>query len=229
MSPKAQVYGTELILKEALDIVREGGMAALSARAAAARLGCSVAPVYSAFGSMEGLARAVLDEAARLLDARIMAQDPEKAFLAMGSGIILFARDEERLFEALLGDGGADGRLARFVRELRKRLDGMPMMASLGKARLDAVFDRMWIFSLGMASAMKNGFLKETDDEALMGLMRSQGAIVIYGETLAHGEFDGPGFVARWKRALSDLEGRETNKAAGRAGTAGRGKGKAWT
>jgi len=227
MSPKAQVYGTELILKEALDIVRGEGMRALSARSVAARLGCSVAPVYSAFGSMEGLARAVLEEAARLLDARIKAQGQERAFLAMGAGIILFARDEERLFEALLEDGGANGRLARFVRELRKRLDGAPMMASLGKDRLDAVFDRMWIFSLGMASALRNGFIKETGDEALVGLMRSQGAIVIYGETLAHGEFESPGFITRWKRALSDIEGREASKSAGRAGTAGRGKGKA--
>jgi len=227
MSPKTQVYSAERILGEALDIVREDGMAALSARSVAARLGCSVAPVYSAFGSMEGLAKAVLDEAARLLDARIKAQAPEKAFLAMGAGIILFARDEEKLFEALLEDGGADGRLARFVRELRKRLDELPMMASLGKARLDAIFERMWIFSLGTASALKNGFLRAADDRALVALMRSQGAIVIYGETVAHGEFDGPGFIARWKRALSDLEGRETGKAASRAGTAGRGKGKA--
>jgi AcrR family transcriptional regulator len=227
MSPKAQVYSPELILGEALDLVREDGMAALSARSVAARLGCSVAPVYSAFGSMEGLARAVLDEAARLLDARIRSQGQEMAFLAMGVGILLFARDEERLFEALLEDGGADGRLARFVRELRKRLDGMPLMASLGKDRLDAIFDRMWIFTLGLASALRNGFLRETDDEALVGLMRSQGAIVTYGETLAHGEFNSPGFITRWKRALSDLEGRETTKAAGRAATAGRGKGKA--
>lgn len=227
MSPKTQVYNAELILGEALDLVRKDGMGALSARSVATRLGCSVAPVYSAFGSMEGLARAILDEAARLLDASIRAQGQERAFLAMGAGIILFARDEKRLFEALLEDGGANGRLARFVRELRKRLDGAPMMASLGKDRLDAVFDRMWIFSLGMASALGNGFLKETGDEALVGLMRSQGAIVIYGETLAHGEFESPGFIDRWKRALSDLEGREAIKSAGRAGTAGRGKGKA--
>ena len=227
MSPKTQIYSPARILGESLDLVRGEGMAALSARSVAARLGCSVAPVYSAFGSMEGLAKAVLEEAARLLDARIGAQRQEMAFLAMGAGIILFARDEERLFEALLEDGGADGRLARFVRELRKRLDGMPLMASLGKARLDAIFERMWIFSLGMASALRNGFLKETGDEALVDLMRSQGAIVTYGETLAHGEFNSPDFITRWKRALSDLEGRETTKAASCAGTAGRGKGKA--
>lgn len=227
MSPKAQTYSAERILGEALDIVREGGMAALSARSVAARLGCSVAPVYSAFGSMDDLAKAVLDEAARLLDARIRSQGQEMAFLAMGVGMILFARDEERLFEALLENGGADGRLARFVQELRRRLDDMPLMASLGKARLDAIFDRMWIFSLGLASALKNGFLGETGDEALVGLMRSQGAIVTYGETLAHGEFNSPGFISRWKRALSDLKGREATKAASRATRAGRGKGKA--
>jgi AcrR family transcriptional regulator len=236
--PKAQVYSPELVLREAVELVRAEGMASLSARSLAARLGSSVAPVYAAYGSMEALSRALLDEAARMLDRRIAAQGSEKAFLAMGIGIVLFARDEERLFEALLEDGGAEGRLGRFVKELRCRLDKAPILAGLGRERLDAIFDRMWLFTLGTASALRNGFLADSDDEALAGLMRTQGAIVIYGETFAHGEFDRPRFAESWKRALSAMEGRDkslatsraTNRATGhavaRADKAGRGKGK---
>ena len=225
--PKTQVYSADYILQKALELVRDEGIGALSARALAGRLGSSVAPVYAAFGSMEGLARAVRDEAARLLEARIAAQGGEEAFLAMGVGIILFARDEERLFDALLADGGADGRLAASVRELRKRLDGAPLMAALGKERLDAIFDRMWLFTLGAASALRHGFLADRGDLGLETLMRTQGAIVIYGETLAHGEFGDPAFMGRWKRALSAMEARDKEKSAASASKAGRGKGKA--
>lgn len=236
--PRAQVYSAKAILREAVELVRGEGMHSLSARAVAARLGSSVAPVYAAYGSMEGLSRAVLDEAARMLDARIAAQGGENAFLGMGIGIILFARDEERLFAALLEDGsakgGAEGRLGRFVRELRRRLDKAPLLAELGRERLDAIFDRMWLFTLGAASALRNGFLADSDDGALAELMRTQGAIVIYGETLAHGEFDGPRFIESWKSALSDMERRDKSKSARRAANrgesrevkAGRGKGK---
>ena len=46
-------FTKEEILKSALDIIREKGMSALTARSLAAKLGCSVKPIFGLFRNME--------------------------------------------------------------------------------------------------------------------------------------------------------------------------------
>ena len=58
--PKTPVVGREQVLGGALDLLRKGGPAALTARSIAEKLACSTQPIYSAFGSMKELERALL-------------------------------------------------------------------------------------------------------------------------------------------------------------------------
>ena len=58
-----QKVGRETVLDAALGLLRERGETALSARTVAERAGCSVQPIYSLFGDMRGLVRALYDHA----------------------------------------------------------------------------------------------------------------------------------------------------------------------
>ena len=61
----------EKILAAAIDIVRKGGTSALTARNLSSALGCGVNPIFSAFGSMNGVVEAVRAEARRLFKERV--------------------------------------------------------------------------------------------------------------------------------------------------------------
>ncbi len=100
MPPRTR-YTRERILEAATALTRERGIDAVSARAVAAELGCSTAPIFTAFESMEALHEALLDELIdRFVAAIDVAQGPDPLFAA-GYGMVRFAAEEPRLYAAL--------------------------------------------------------------------------------------------------------------------------------
>ena len=93
----------ESMLAAALDLVRQGGPAALTARNLSAALHCGLNPIFTAFGSMEGLLLAVKAEARKLFDARLQAgfrlNPPFKGF---GIAFLWFAMDEPELYKLIM-------------------------------------------------------------------------------------------------------------------------------
>ena len=100
MPPKNR-YTREQIVQAALSLVREEGENALTARALAARLGCSAKPIFGAFSGMEEVRAAVLAAAEALLDERT-AQEIRAGvyppYKASGMAYIRFAMEEPYLF-----------------------------------------------------------------------------------------------------------------------------------
>ena len=66
---KIQIYKRRDFVQAALDITRESGLSALTARALAARLGCSVKPVFGAFKNVEEVQKEVMVAATRMYGA----------------------------------------------------------------------------------------------------------------------------------------------------------------
>ena len=98
-----QRFNQENVLDAALDLVRERGFDALSARAVAERAGCSVQPIYSLFGDMEGLMRALHEHARAWVTAYNAehAGDGENLFESNGLAHLRLAREEPQLFTFL--------------------------------------------------------------------------------------------------------------------------------
>ena len=99
----SQRFNRENVLDAALDLVRERGFEALSARLVAERAGCSVQPIYSLFGDMEGLMRALYEHARAWVIAYNAehADDGENAFESNGLSHLRLAREESQLFAFL--------------------------------------------------------------------------------------------------------------------------------
>ena len=95
----------EKILAAALDVVRKGGASALTARSLTSALGCGANPIFSTFGSMEGVLEAVRTEARRLFKERVGAGfSLNPPFKGMGLAFLWFAIDEPQLFKLVMDD-----------------------------------------------------------------------------------------------------------------------------
>ena len=101
--PKQKIT-REMVVGAAFQLAREGGMERVLVKDIAARLGCSVQPIYSCFRNMGELRRAVelrtADYMADWLSARL---DPSSLFQSTGRAYVQFAQEEPELFK-LFGD-----------------------------------------------------------------------------------------------------------------------------
>ena len=69
MPPKF-LYTREELLRAALEVIREKGASGLTARALAARLGCSVKPIFGLFRNMEEVRQETIRAAGSLYRER---------------------------------------------------------------------------------------------------------------------------------------------------------------
>ncbi len=103
MSPKAKVTKDD-ILREALELIRESGEAALNARALAGRLGMSTQPIFSNYESMEALGAAIKGAIYRLYK-QYQTEEVDSGkyppYKASGMSYIRFAAAEPELFRMM--------------------------------------------------------------------------------------------------------------------------------
>ncbi len=205
MAPRSMSFSKERVGKAALEIVREGGWEELTARSVARRLDSSVAPVYSVFGSMEALQAHVLEAAVGLLDASVSRRYTEGAFLNMGVGLAVFARDEPNLFLALYRVGQTlSDPIGRYQSELVERLRGDPVMGRLGAAALERLFERMWLFTIGLTFSLIYRYNADMSTEKITHTLRSAGAVMIYAELMGVGDLESDAARRTWERLTAE-------------------------
>lgn len=103
-TPPKFKFTREEIIQAALDLTRESGIAAVTARGLGAKLGSSVKPIFSLFENMEEVQNEVLKAAEKLSQARIretMESGQYPPYKASGIAYICFAREEKELFKLL--------------------------------------------------------------------------------------------------------------------------------
>ncbi len=101
MPPKAKFTKDEII-QAGLNIIRENGMEALSARALGTKLDSSARPIFTVFRSMEEVQEEVKNSAKSLYAEYVKkGLGQEKAFKGVGTQYILFAIQEPKLFQLL--------------------------------------------------------------------------------------------------------------------------------
>jgi AcrR family transcriptional regulator len=157
MPPKAQ-FTREDIIEAAFNIAAAEGLDAISARKVAAVLGCSVAPIYVNFDTIDALTEAVVQRI-QSLSAQILAgTEGRDLFEKIGRASLAFARDYpvlfrdlvlrpnphlepfEKVHESMADALGADKQMGRLSFEERRRL-----------------FLKMQIFQTGLQAMIANG------------------------------------------------------------------------
>ena len=158
----------ETILAEALALVRAEGLESLTARRLAARLGCSVAPLYRTWGSMDELVRGTLRRIRELLEGRTARCSTGMAFRDVGLGRVLFARDEPRLYRALFQESPLSREARRgFFEQVEESMGREPPLDRLSPLRRRALLEELTAYTHGLALLCMEGEVAELDDEVL--------------------------------------------------------------
>lgn len=100
--PPSVRFNREEIIQAACTIVCEQGFSALTARNLAARLHCSVAPIYQHFTHIEELHQEVVNEAMRISREYLQKEQGPHVFENIGKASLAFARDYPILLRELV-------------------------------------------------------------------------------------------------------------------------------
>ena len=161
MPPKIKVT-RHSIIETALDIVREGGDAALNARTIATRLDCSTQPIFYNFATMEQLRFAVL-EAADAIYQRSISDEIRRGlyppYKASGMAYIRFASEEPQLFRLLYMRDRADESVDQDTQLTDAMTDMVMQYTGISQAQADLFHLEMWAFVHGIAVMAATGFL----------------------------------------------------------------------
>ena len=111
MPPKVKITKKDII-KTGVELVRKDGYATLNARNLALALNCSTQPVFSNFGNMEEVEKAVISSAYELYLEFLRKEDESgkyPRYKAFGMAYIRFAKEEKELFKLLfMRDRGSE-------------------------------------------------------------------------------------------------------------------------
>ncbi len=159
-----------MVLDAALDLVREQGEEARSARAIAARAGCSVQPIYSLFGDMGELTRQLYDHARAWVAAyhREHERDGSNLFEANGFSHLRLARTERNLFRFLYLSPHMNARSFQDVYESVALPGVQRCIEELGQLDPEAarkLYLHMIVYTHGMATMLAAG--SDFSDEEL--------------------------------------------------------------
>lgn len=158
MPPKAKFTKNEII-EAALNIVREEGLDALTARALGVRLGSSARPIFTVFKSMEEIHQEVIAASKKLYSEYVhygLSQNEMPAFKGVGVAYIRFAITEPKLFQILFMSEYPEKPTLMNVLPIiddnyLKILDSVQKCFSLNQSDSEWLYRHLWIYSHGIA------------------------------------------------------------------------------
>jgi AcrR family transcriptional regulator len=182
--PPKQSITKEMIIEAAFSLVREKGMAALSARNIARQLNCSTQPVYSCFSSMKDLEAAVIKKASNYIEDTYLVSSThqENNFLSIGLGYVQMAKNEKHLFDLLYLSGNIklDFEHRRFPVDAGRLINTMRKDAYFNMFTKDELFillTHMWIYTHGLTTLARSN--PAISDEFIHKSIEEMGFIVI--------------------------------------------------
>ncbi len=188
--PATKKISKEAIIDAAVDVLREGGAAAINARSVAKKLGCSTQPIYLSFQSMEELKAAMTRRAMALhtqhvrewlrrLDGENSCGSQHSRYGSYGMGFVKFAAEERHLFRWLYLDGEQFGPYQDDVL-LPEIIAAMVEEYGYDEALARQLHQDMAYYSYGLAIQANTGHLRLTDAALLAAFRREFTALAAY-------------------------------------------------
>lgn len=170
MPPKAK-FTKEEIIEAALEIVRNEGFTALTARALGARLGSSARPIFTVFQGMDEIRQAVVDKAKALYREYIkrgLSDTP--AFKGVGTQYILFSIHEPKLFQLLFMKEHDDvPKLSAVLPMIDENYEAILSSVrdgyNLSHETAEKLYRHLWIYTHGIAALCATKMCRFTGEE----------------------------------------------------------------
>lgn len=175
MPPKAK-FTKELVTKAALELVRERGAEALTARALGNALGSSSCPIFTVFENMEEVRESVIQAAKAVYKEYVnrgLKETP--AFKGVGTQYILFAVNEPNLFRLLFmmkqdTIPNFDGILPMIDESYEQILASIVTGYEMERASANRLYRHLWIYTHGIAAMCVSKLCSFTSEE-ISGMM----------------------------------------------------------
>jgi AcrR family transcriptional regulator len=193
--PPAQKFSRNDIIKVAINLLRKGGLAEITARGLGAELGVSSRPIFTAFKNMEEVQRETVLAVKAIYNGYVeigLAETP--AFKGVGKQYIRFAAEEPRLFELLFMKAGRPSALFIKTGETPFTLENVlpaiddnserilaSIQNSYGLSREQSyrLYQNTWIFTHGIACLIATGVSTLSEDEVSNRLTEAFTALLI--------------------------------------------------
>lgn len=190
--PPSFKFKKEEIITAALDITREKGIFAVTARALAAKLGCSVKPIFGLFKNMEEVQQEILT-AANQLYQNYLQEDMSKGqypqYKASGMAYIRFAKEENKLFKLLFMRDRSKEKIQENREEIQPFVELLKTNLGVCEEEARLFHLEMWVFVHGIATMAATsyldwdeGFISKLLTDAYLGLKQCY-----LGEEREHG------------------------------------------
>jgi AcrR family transcriptional regulator len=164
--PPTTKYDRDTIVEAAFEIAKEGGFSAISTRAVAKRLGCSVAPIYQNFETVDELIAAVVERVRAMSGELLAAQTGPNPFENMGKASLAFAREHPALFrEMALEPNDYVAPHEQIEAVMARVMASDPELADWTDTARRRLFLKMRVFQLGLSAMVANGHLPSWMDE----------------------------------------------------------------
>lgn len=196
MPPRVK-FQKEEIVRAALDIAREKGIDAVTAREVAGALGVSTRPIFTYYETMEQLRADVFSLAKERYRAAIeRGLEAPIPFLGIWQQYLAFARTEPQLYRLLFltrpgaGSGGATEAL-KLSQDLAR--ESLMRIYKLDAAAADSYFRDLWLVAFSFATLVVTEDCHYTDEEMFaVGAEISLSICKAYKEIpgLAEGKYD---------------------------------------
>jgi len=136
------------------------GLSQLTARKVADKMGASTAPVYSNFSNMDELGTAAKMQAVEIMLKMMEDLEETENLLSIGNGVILFAKEHPRLYDALfLQPANAHDPGPKIMERILEKMATIPDLQPLQPVERLILLKKLALFTHGMATEICNGFL----------------------------------------------------------------------
>lgn len=165
--PRKFMFTKEEIVAAALEITRERGISAVTARSLAERLGSSSKPLFSIFENMNELHFAVIEAADREYQEFLngyIESGKYPPYKATGMGYIFFAKENRELFKLLFMRDRSEEEITDNKEELAPIIDIIVKNTGMSRETAYRFHLEMWLFVHGIATMEATSYLN-LDDE----------------------------------------------------------------
>lgn len=176
MARTARITG-EMLVEAGVRLVLESGIAALNIRSLAARLGCSIQPIFRNFGSMEALRAEIirgLDSVYQaFIDARI---DKADYLFTISLAHIALAQEQKNLFQVMFLTDAYGTRTVPQILESswnRETIECTAAQYSLSMEAAEVVYRDVRFYTFGIAQGVYAGSVALAPGEAELLLRRA--------------------------------------------------------
>ncbi len=157
------------IIEAALELTRERGFDAVSARSLGEKLGSSSRPIFSHFENMAEVQKAIIEEANNIYQSYLkedMSCGKYTPYKASGMAYIRFAREEKELFRLLFMRDRSNEDKNKISEETNMLVELICKQINITKEQAFLFYIEMWAYVHGIATMIVTGYYDWSEELA---------------------------------------------------------------